>query len=127
MYRRETLIEGLFYAINIKPGWLVSNRINQGVKKNENDFDYTGLAGTHISKGIHVFFDSRSTKRLKQDDYRDTEVLRVKCYKKDFIAASVASPKDEQWEEWGGEAVFMKFFIPKSEIDRVKNKVMKQR
>lgn len=113
--------EGKIYSpaknTKIKPGWFISNRKNQLPFEDVKD---RSTWGYEINRGIHVYSDTAVFGQLEIDP--DWYMVRVKCFKKDFVAASVSSKINFRWKHYGGEAVFMKIFIPKSEIDRVLKK-----
>lgn len=100
--------------IEIKPGWFISDRVKQKPLEDMCDTSYS------IYRGIHVYVDTGILGQwdFEEDSYR----IKVKCYKKDFVASSTIFRNDSKWKIWGGEAVFMKIFIPKSEIDRILKK-----
>jgi hypothetical protein len=100
----------------ISPGWLISDRVEQApfIDGMDNVFYFA------VRRGIHVYSDSLVITAAFPNEYCHS--IRVKCYKKDFVAASVSSRKGVMWHANGGEAVFMKVFVPRSEIDRVLRK-----
>ena len=105
-----------------KPGWVKSNRDVKEAGKDKCDqfgSSYDTEACLTIFRGIHVIVEEGVT-GLYHDDNPELVEVQVKCYKKDFVAASTSDKKDSgEWLSWGGEAVFTKVFLPKSEFDRV--------
>ena len=99
-----------------KSGWVKSDRIDQ--KAGEDAEDDITKDYIRVHRGIHVIVQEGVTDLYHEETGPFVEVM-VKCYKKDFVAASTDDREDEeQWNSYGGEAVFMKVFLPKSEHDR---------
>ena len=82
----------------IKPGYFISSRRSTQIST---DDIYSG-----ITYGIHVFATSKAAGAWKN---KAENVIRVKGYKKAFVATNSSSQ----------QAVFMRVFVPKSEIERV--------
>jgi len=108
-----------------KPGWVKSNRdVKEAGKDKYDEFDSNSTTSSRevaclIHRGIHVIVEE-GVICLYQEDNTELVEVQVKCYKKDFVAASTSDKKDSgEWLSWGGEAVFTKVFLPKSERDRV--------
>jgi len=72
----------------------------------------------YINRGIHVITRSQNVAKCRKMINRDLSIndliplklrlVRVKCYKEDFVAA-----------DGDGNAVFMKIILPQEEFDRV--------
>jgi len=110
-----------FQEIITKPGWVKSDRQSQEAGRDYCDEweEYADPSYLKIMRGIHVITDVRTADLYHENDGSYVEV-EVKCYKKDFVAASTDDTQNEkEWLSWGGEAVFTKVFLPKSEHDRV--------
>jgi len=106
-----------------KPGWVKSDRTIQEAGQDYCDDweskEYYDDPYLKIMRGIHVIMDSGIADLYHESDGPFVEV-EVKCYKKDFVAASIDNTEDEiDWLAWGGEAVFTKVFLSKFEHDRV--------
>ena len=99
----------------VTPGYIISNREYKSPfvdwKDSWNDDE--------IHRGIHVFTDSKRVGYYKQNRFRVVSfvTVRVKCFKKDFVASSDTDRKNESWKLKGNEAVFMKIFLPKEEYE----------
>lgn len=88
-------------------GEIKSNRCTQ--EAGSDDRDRNNLC---VSRGIHVIHNSKRISPWRKDclDFGQLPVVvRVKCYKEDFVAA------DDK-----GEAVFMKVFLTRKEYRRAR-------
>ena len=125
----------LFQSENnpVKPGFIISNRRIRTPLKDIGDIkgkeDILGREFDEINRGIHAVVNSQAIPLMVNSSWTPDRlvVTRVKCYKKDFVAASNSSPNkringSHKWSGGRGEAVFMKVFLPKTEYDRVMKK-----
>ena len=92
----------------IKPGWNISNRLDKLIMRSE-------MNSVVINKGMHVCTNSNILSHWLEFDKWRKYVVRIKCFKKDFVAT-----------DGNGQAVFMKYFLPKSEFDPILSKKMKR-
>ena len=109
-----------FQGIVTKPGWVKSNRTFQEAGQDYCD-EWEEYADPYlkIMRGIHVIMDSRTAGLYHEGGEEPLVEVEVKCYKKDFVAASTDNTEDgKEWLTWGGEAVFTKVFLSKSKHDR---------
>ena len=100
-------LESPYYLMPYQPGWNKSNRKMV-------DISDKNINCMFVSRGIHVYRTKRQAKENITCYYSSCNlvIIPVVCYLKDLIAMGKHS-----------EAVFMKVFIPKSEICRItKNK-----
>ena len=81
-------------------GWNKSDRLSKGIATSEYDWG--------IDEGVHVCVNIKELKDWLLCCSYKPQVAKVKCFKKDFVACDAH-----------GNAVFMKYFLPKTEYDKV--------
>jgi len=113
-----SLYLGKYY--NIVDNWLVSDRINQIVGKDKTDVPF--FTDFLINRGIHVLSDRRIDEReMRKPTNNNFYVIKVKCFKEDFVASSFEPGlyKNEILSHEEAVSIFMKVYIPQEEIDNI--------
>ena len=80
------MVESLYFRYEWKIGINYSDRRFPGIVIRERDSGY-------INKGFHFFLTRRAAKGESGYNTSHNIVMKVKCYKKDFVAAGFFGPK----------------------------------
>ena len=106
---KENTLYPIFFRKKVSPnssGFVISNRKSTILTDDE-------TIRQQVDKGIHVFTSSASADNYYMNS-KDA-VLKVKCYKEDFVAASRSH-----------EAVFKRIQLPPNWVKKLKNSARKK-